>query len=801
MKIPIFKKKIPIQDGDTPKVERYLFKLDEPRTTQIHDRKMAVRGWILPKGELSVKAMRLNNGGNIHDMQYGLERRDILQVYAELGEDKALKSGFEVKFELVDSDIAIEADLGKGFEVIETITLQYVGDKPLSEDYNPHLASNWAEHVNLQKAQKSYFYEPSIDAKIALNDNDPKVIAFYLPQFHPIPENDRTWGKGFTEWTNVASAQPRYIGHNQPILPGDLGFYDLRLEDNIKDQIGLAKSHGLYGLCLYYYWFSGDKILDKPIESILKHKEWDFNFMICWANENWTKRWDGHDNDVIIAQKYLEDDAINFIKEVEHILLDPRYIRHEGKPVLSVYRPEKLKNPSDFSKVWQAYFKEKHGTELHLVSVMGFENHDPKEYGFQSAIDFVPLSIDFKSEHFPGHKVPQVAVGERLLDTKSEGAVYDYRSIVLNQEYQTSNYDFRTYKSVMPSWDNDARKKGKGSSFYYNNPDIYAKWLDNALTNREKPSDPVFINAWNEWAEGAMIEPTQHFGHAMLNRTAEVIAKHSSSQTNQIAFPGYGFERISTRTTAVVIHLFYTDQWQYIKEKLENMGTIGFDLFISLQGKDRDFSAELLQYRKDVHISILENRGRDILPFVHIARRLDQKGYTSILKIHTKKSKHRSDGDKWFKELVNGLLPSETAVKKIKDTLDTETALIGPKGHYVSYGEYIGSNEPGINSLLNKMYTDDQIVAIRAQTSEYGYFGGSMFWISTEALRPLLDLYLMPEDFEAEAGQIDGTLAHAIERLIGLVASNQNATFYKVSKKNITPVKKSDKSANYKFAK
>lgn len=801
MKTPKFKKTHPTPIDNTPKEERYLFKLDEPRSTQIHDRKIVIRGWILAKGERFVKALRLRNGDSFYDIQYGLERRDILQVYAEFGEEKALKSGFEVKFELVESDVFIEVDFGSGFEVVEAVTLHYVGDKPLSEDYNPHLASNQAEHINLQKTQKSYFFERAIDAEIELGEADPKVIAFYLPQYHPIPENDRTWGKGFTEWTNVASAQPRFVGHNQPILPGDLGFYDLRLEDNIKDQIDLAKSHGLYGLCLYYYWFSGDKILDKPVESILKHKEWDFNFMICWANENWTKRWDGHDNDVIIAQKYLDEDAINFIKEVEHILLDSRYIRHEGKPVLSIYRPEKLKNPAEFSRVWQQYFKEEHGTELHLVSVMGFENHDPKEYGFQSAIDFVPLSIDFKSEHFLGHKVPQVDVSDKILDIKYEGAVYDYRKIVLNEEYQTSNFDFHTYRSVMPSWDNDARKKGKGSSFYYNNPDLYAKWLDSALTNRERKSDPVFINAWNEWAEGAMLEPTQHFGHAMLNRTAEVIARHSSVKANEIAFPAYGFKRAKDRTTAVVIHLFYTDQWQYIQTKLEYMGDIKFDLFISLQGKDSDFSTELLKYRKDAHINIVENRGRDILPFIHIARRLDQKGYTSILKIHTKKSKHRSDGDKWFKELVDGILPSPVAVKKIKYTLENETALIGPKGHYVSYDEYLGSNEPGIDGLLNKMYSEAHIQAIKAQTNTYGYFGGSMFWISTEALRPLLNLYLMPEDFEVESGQIDGTLAHSVERLIGLVAVEQKAKLYKTTKKDITPVKESEMSTNYKFAK
>jgi lipopolysaccharide biosynthesis protein len=801
VKNPFIKKQI-LKPADNLQIEdRYLFNLDEPKTSQVFDRKITVRGWILPKGDLYLRAIRLRNGDSLIDLQSGLERKDILQVYAEFGQTKALKSGFEGKFELDAPEVSIEADFGQGFELVKKVELQYVGDRPLAENYNPHLASNWAEHISLKKVQKSYYFENEVNNKIVLSDNDPKVVSFYLPQFHPIPENDRTWGKGFTEWTNVASAQPRYIGHNQPILPGDLGFYDLRIEENIEEQIRLAKSHGIYGLCLYYYWFSGEKLLEKPVESIMKHKEWDFNFMICWANENWTKRWDGYDNDIIIAQKYLEDDAINFIKDVEHILLDPRYIRYNNKPVLSVYRPEKLKDALNFSKVWQDYFKEKYNTELHLVSVLGFEKNDPINYGFQDAIDFVPLSIDFKAEHFNGHKVPQVSLDDKMIDIKYEGAVYDYRKIVLNKKYQSSEYDFHTFRGVMPSWDNDSRKKGKGSSFYFNNPDLYAKWLDEALRYRKNSNDFVFINAWNEWAEGAMLEPTEHFGHAMLNKTAEVIAQHTSSNLNKNNFPINGFKRNPTHKTAVIVHLFYVEQWEYIKNKLANMGTIKYDLFITLQNKDKDFSNVIISFRKDAQVHLVENMGRDILPFVHVARRLDQKGYINILKIHTKKSKHRTDGDKWFHELIDGLLPSINSVKKIYSILESNNAMIGPKGHYVSYSEYIGSNQPSIDILLNEMYTAEQVEALKTRLDDCGYFGGSMFWISTAVLRPLLDLYLMPEDFEPEAGQIDGTLAHAIERIIGVLALEQKAVTYKSSKKGVDIANQKDISKDYKYAK
>jgi lipopolysaccharide biosynthesis protein len=799
MKIPRFNKKD--NESVADRSDRYLYKIDEPRQKQISDRKVVVRGWILPKENLSVISMQLRHSGHINDVSYGFERRDIQQAFPDTFSDKSLKSGFEVKFEFVNGPTILEVDFGDGYEIVERLDFIYVGDKPLAKDYNPHFATNYAEHLDLRRVQKSYFYENASQKKIELKDSDPKVIALYLPQFHPIPENDRTWGKGFTEWTNVASAQPRFIGHNQPILPGDLGFYDLRYENNIFDQITLAKDHGIYGFCIYYYWFSGKKILDAPLQSIINHKEWDFNFMICWANENWTKRWDGHDNDVIIAQKYLKDDALNFIKDVEHILLDPRYIRKDGKPVLSVYRPEKLKDAYNFSKVWRDYFKEKHNLELHLVSVLGFENVDPKVHGFESAIDFVPLSLDFKSQYFAENKVPQVQKSNSLLDVNYEGAVYDYRKIVLNEGYLKARYDFHTYRSTMPSWDNDARKKGKGSSFFFNNPDLYGQWLDSAITNREENTDFVFINAWNEWAEGAMLEPTAHLGHAMLNRTAEIIAKHSLLSANKKNVPLYGVQRKSSVHVAVLVHLYYTDQWSYIQERLDNLGDTEFDLYVNIQNKDIAFIDTLKKYRKDVQVSIFENRGRDILPFVHTARRLDQLGYTSILKIHTKKSKHRDDGDKWFKELVNSLLPSKSIVSEVIAKLEGEMAHIGPKGHFVSLSEYIGSNAKGVTYLMNKITTSQNEDALLENIDSYGYFGGSMFWTSLEAIRPLLNAYLMAEDFESEAGQIDGTLAHAVERVIGYVAMNQGANLYKVSKRGISPIISKDILTDYKFAK
>ncbi len=780
----------------------YIYHIDSPKSSTVPKKLTTVDGWIIPKKSgLSIQGVRVVNGENIYQAKYGFKRADVASSNFRLDPKKALHSGFSVEFELEDDRTFLEVDFGKGYKRIKSWELIYSQEKLVRDYYNPNLAINYAEHQNLIENKKAYFYEEASEHSYARGKNDPKLLAFYLPQFHAIKENNEVWGEGFTEWTNVATATPRFVGHQQPLLPKDLGFYDLNLEQNIKNQIDLAKKYGIYGFCFYYYWFSGYRLLEKPLNSFLKHKEWDFNFAICWANENWTKRWDGRDNEIIVAQQYRDEDPLEFIKDVEHILTDSRYINENSKPVLLVYRASELKDPARYARVWREYFKDNYAKELQLVSVLSFDDQDPREYGFDAGLDFAPLTTFFKHRVFEGNKLPFIDVGKKLIDPNFEGVVADYREVALNNRLYEA-FDFPTYKSVMPSWDNDARKKGKGFVYYGANTDIYSTWLDRVINmEKQKSKSPlIFINAWNEWAEGTVVEPSDSLGHSTLKRTAEVLALHSSNPENTEKFPLFEIKKNSD--LAVVIHLYYPERWKQINNKLKVLDRHGYDLFITLNEKDKDLKNNLEDAHPNCKVIIVPNRGRDVLPFVILGKRLKLHRYKYVLKLHSKKSKHRDDGDEWFDDLIGKLLPeSSQIIDDILKTLDREKTLIGPSGHIINLRTFMGSNETHMHHVLSK--TRDKRFAnnVINNSKNHAYIAGTMFWASFGALEGLFDLHLKPEDFEYEKGQIDGTLAHAIERTLSILPLMNKSKLYQSDGKVIREVTGLDVAKNYKFTK
>ncbi|SDH18742.1 Rhamnan synthesis protein F [Leifsonia sp. 98AMF] len=342
-----------------------------------------------------------------------------------------------------------------------------------------------------------------------------RVIPFYLPQFHTFPENDQWWGPGFTEWSNVTAARPVFEGHNQPLLPSELGFYDLSVEGVRDRQYDLARSAGIEGFMYYYYWFSGKKLMDLPVER-LHAADRDQPFCLMWANENWSRRWDGSESSILIAQDYDQVPAEQFIEDVMHLLLDPRYIRVDGKPLVAVYKIAQL---PDFPKTlqrWRERAVEEGLPGLHIATVDVGREMDGidgalSDYGIDAFLEFAPHNRRWTTVDL-----------EKLdrFDPRFEGHVLSYPEMAVTSELVLREpVEEERYPGVMVNFDNTARRQWRPDLWYGSNPYTFRRWLNSAISavaDREPEHRIVFVNAWNEWAESAVLEPSQRFGRTFL---------------------------------------------------------------------------------------------------------------------------------------------------------------------------------------------------------------------------------------------------------------------------------------------
>lgn len=343
-----------------------------------------------------------------------------------------------------------------------------------------------------------------------------RAIAYYLPQFHPIAENDEWWGKGFTEWTNVVKARPNFRGHYQPRLPADLGFYDLRLPEIREQQAALAKAYGLHGFCYYYYWFAGKKLLERPITDVLRSGTPDFPFCLCWANENWTRRWDGADREILIAQKPSRADDLMLIRDLLPFFRDRRYIRVDGKPLFIVYRVGVLPDVRASAEIWRDHCRREGVGEIYLCAAKTYDTGDPAPYGFDALVEFPPHHL----------RTPALQDVHDLTNPRFSGTVIDYRQFVADWiAMPLPNYTI--HRTVMPGWDNTARRPDRAMIFTDASPEVYEVWLREVVAQTVQARTPgqrlVFINAWNEWAEGAYLEPDRRYGHQYLKATRRVL--------------------------------------------------------------------------------------------------------------------------------------------------------------------------------------------------------------------------------------------------------------------------------------
>lgn len=349
-----------------------------------------------------------------------------------------------------------------------------------------------------------------------------KILALHLPAFHRIPENDEWRGDGFTEWDNVKKGKPLYKNHIQPLVPLNNNYYDLTHIDVLKRQFSIANEFGVDGFVFYHYWFKGHKLFEKPLENLLKEKNIKSEYCLCWANETWSRTWEGNNRDILIKQDYgTYDDWINHIKYLFNFFKDDRYIKINGHPVLFVYSVNQIPDCDKMFKARNTYLNNLGLNDIYLIEFLRAKNSKPASVCSKGVIEFEPmytirydLSIFEKGKRFICKKAG-------LIDFQNYDKVW--KKILKRKKYYPSKILF---KSCFVAWDNSPRKGKKNSIILKGaTPQKFGKYFLRLLESRRKgaSNDIVIINAWNEWGEGAILEPTKQFGYSYLNELKNAI--------------------------------------------------------------------------------------------------------------------------------------------------------------------------------------------------------------------------------------------------------------------------------------
>lgn len=359
-----------------------------------------------------------------------------------------------------------------------------------------------------------------------------KPIAFYLPQYHEIKENNEWWGEGFTEWTNVKKAQPKFKGHYQPHIPIDHNYYDLSNNRVLQEQAKLALEYGLYGFCFYHYWFNGKLLLETPLHHLLDNKTPEIPFCLCWANENWTRTWDGQEKEVLMKQDYSIEDDLAHIKYLIPFFKDERYIKIDEKPVFLMYRTELHPNIKEATEIWREEVKKEGFPDLYLIRVENFERDlDPHLHGFDAGTEFAPDG-KYSGEKAGKKNMLSYVVNKVLHTTKIKPSakftnkIFSYPTLV-NKMVSKPRPTYKYFRCISPSWDNSARRKENATLYIDNTPELFGVWAKKmvAYTKANLPQNEqlLFVNAWNEWGEGAHLEPDQKYGYAYLEELAKAV--------------------------------------------------------------------------------------------------------------------------------------------------------------------------------------------------------------------------------------------------------------------------------------
>ena len=595
-------------------------------------------------------------------------------------------------------------------------------------------------------------YERNIDYSNLITDI--KAIAFYLPQFHSIKENDIWWGKGFTEWTNVKKSKPHFEGHHQPRMPGDklnyLDYYELTNSSIIKKQIQLAKSHGIYGFAIYYYWFSGKKLLEKPLDLYLNDKSLNFPFLLIWANENWTRKWDGLSKNILIKQEYKDKDPELFIEDIKKYLIDYRYIKINNRPVIGLYEPFNVPQLNKTITIWREKSKEYGIGEIFiLISVNKYDIRKIQDLNlFDGAYDFPPRN-NLKNI---GFKFKNTYLYNELI----------YKNIYLNNIIDPKKIPI--YRGNMLEWDNCPRTKTYTIFSYYSPEKFYMinKIIVEWTKQNYKPDNRfIFINAWNEWGEGSYLEPDDKYGYASINSLSKALFNLSYVKINNLI----NMNKISK--ILVQANIYYENLINDIIKFTNNI-PVKFDLFISLISKNA--SKDIKNYIKNnskafnIKIKVFPNEENDILQTLEeVAKHI--KKYTYYCHINSKKSIYYKFGEEWRNYLLNNLLGNSNIISEILTELENKDYLgfIYPENFYKVLSTYeenkivLYSNQ--INLLLNEIFPSIKIIKNYSDCPEV-----NMFWAKTLAIHQIFKKHFLKK-ITKENKNLNNTIQNFIDRI------------------------------------
>ena len=649
-----------------------------------------------------------------------------------------------------------------GIKLVKERIQSVTGLKKLNNQHDySSLFTNNKEYVSFDSE-----YQENID--FSGNKTDVKMLAYYLPQFHTFKENDEWWGKGFTEWTNTRASMPLFDGHYQPRTPHkDIGYYDLSNIETLKKQAELAKQHGIYGFCFYYYWFSGKRLMEKPVDLLIEHKEIDIPFCLCWANENWTRAWDGQTKSILIKQDYSEKDDETFIVDMKKYIDDSRYIRINGKPLVVVYNPGQIPNCEKSFNTWRKVAREIGIGEI-LIWTCRTSNNTAKRLNIEDLID--------AEVEFPPHNtwLDDFAVRDIELNGKS-ASIFNYQKLVEAIKYDFKNgFDVEEnakpiHHSCMMAWDNAARRKNNWFTYHSFSLKSLYDWVkiicEQARRDFSEEERFVFVNAWNEWAEGTYLEPDEKFGYANINTISKALFNKSFKDDCLIlnnsdkAKKSYEFNK----KIAIQIHMFYLET---LDETIENLNKIpfNFDCYIST---DTEEKAEYIKSEfssrcncKKLTVEVFENRGRDVAPFIaQMSSCIDE--YDYIGHIHSKKTVKADHGNDWREYIFHNMFGSEDYVRTLFKSMedDSKLGIVFPVTFSpLEYQAEWGGNLKLVEGLLSLLDVNTQL----PQSPVFPV--GNMFWAKTEAVRQMFKIGLGFDDFPKEAGQVNQTIAHAIER-------------------------------------